>query len=355
MSAPDGTSMASAGSAASALEHEYAAYMASLGQKLAAASAEARKPGEAGDAARAQLALLEQARTDFALRAAPILARCYQGRESRQALFEELATLTENVDAIARIREARERHDEAVATSRRGPNDRKRRAKGSPWVRDDILCGHDGCEGYMLVMPARATMVCQACGTCRQYVEMQLPFGDRLPVSESSYSKQTHLAELLQNVQGRERTDVPPDVVDGVRTELRKFRQLERPDSVTALVVRGHLRRLGLAKWYDHSQQIAMTATGNLCPRVDLPPELVRDLHAAFSQIIAPFERAIRGYKRSNMLAYSFFGYKRCEINGFAKYKRHFRLLKNQLKIAQCDRWWKSICAELGWEYRPTV
>lgn len=55
------------------------------------------------------------------------------------------------------------------------------------------------------------------------------------------------------------------------------------------------------------------------------------------------------------MLAYSYYVIKRCELNGFARYKKHFRLLKNQAKIAQCDRWWKSICLELGWPFKPTV
>ena len=209
----------------------------------------------------------------------------------------------------------------------------------------------------MLVMKT-AEIVCQSCGVVREFNENSaagLAFNERAPVSESSYSKQTHLAELLQNVQGRERTEVPSEVVDAVRTELRKFRQLDRPEKITALVVRGHLRRIKQARWYDHAQQIAMTASGNRCPRVELPPELERDLHAAFARIIVPFQRAIRGFKRSNMLAYSYYVIKRCELNGFARYKKHFRLLKNQAKIAQCDRWWKSICQELGWPFKPTV
>lgn len=349
--------MASAGSAAASLEHEYDAYLASIGHEMQAVAADAHKPGTPGAEARARLARLEQARTDFCLRAAPILARCYQGVGSRQALYEELATLTANVEAIARIHEARIRREEALAAASRGPNDRKRRRRELPWSRDDILCHRPGCDGVMLVLRS-AEIVCEACGYMREFNEVStagLAFNERAPVSESSYSKQTHLAELLQNVQGRERTEVPSEVVDAVRAELRKFRQLDRPEKITALVVRGHLRRIKQARWYDHAQQIAMTASGNRCPRVVLPPELERDLHAAFARIIVPFQRAIRGFKRSNMLAYSYYVIKRCELNGFARYKKHFRLLKNQAKIAQCDRWWKSICQDLGWPFKPTV
>ena len=342
------------GTTPSSLEHEYDAYLASLAQEMAAVGAEG--PSEER---RATLARLDLARTEFVLQAAPILARCYRGGESRQALYEELATLTANVEAIARIREARLRREDALAAARRGPNDRKRRVKGQVYTTESLVCSTPGCGGNLVVFKTME-VVCERCGTSRGFetaapMDGGLAFGDRAPASESSYSKQTHLAELLQNVQGKERTEVPSDVVDAVRTELRKHKQLEQPQKITALVVRGHLRRLGLAHWYDHAQQIAMTASDNRCPRVVLPPELERDLHAAFALIIEPFKRAIRGYNRTNFLSYSYFAYKRSEINGFSAYKRHFRLLKNQQKTAQCDRWWKSVCEEVGWPFRPTV
>ncbi|KAK9844551.1 hypothetical protein WJX74_003946 [Apatococcus lobatus] len=351
--------MAPPASAASALEAEYDAYLTSIAQEMAALDDEARKPGEAGLGAREARARLEQAQIDFTLRAAPIFARCYQGLGSHQALFEELATLTANVEAVARIQEARARREEALAAAHRGPNERKRRRRQAQVSARDFECFRPGCDGQMMHVPREAQMVCPECGFAAPFqldsAPGCVPYDTVRPVSESTYCKETHLAELLQNVQGKERTEVPAEVVHAVRRELRKFRQLDRPETVTPLVVRSHLRRLRMAKWYDHAMQIAIHATDGRCPRVVLPPELERDLHAAFSQIIEPFQRAIRGFDRTNMLSYSLVCFKRCELNGFEQYKKHFRLLKNPAKLTMCDRWWKSVCEELGWPFKPTV
>lgn len=318
--------------ATGSVEREYDAHLAAL-----------TKHRELLEASAAPPSVLEEhddAVTEFALRAGPILARATLEKDNQQELYEELARVTNNIDALKRIEDARGRRHEARKAGARGPNTRKTRDRCQQWTNEDLMCSL--CHSPLIILAREATMVCPQCGESRYHQEDSLdalPFGDRNPASESSYSRQTHLAEIVAQVQGIERTDVPDEVIAALRKDLVKHRLLDNPQRVTPDLVKRHLKRLKLSKWYDNAMQLAIIVTGNRCRRLALPPELVKDLHDSFRLAQGPYQEAIAGTKRKNYLAYHYFCHKRCQINGYPQYAKAFNLLKSRDKMRIIDKY----------------
>lgn len=281
-----------------AIQREYNAHLATLAE---------RRAGLSGSDA---LAGHDRAATEFALRAGQVLARAAANPHpvEQQQLYEELATLTQNTEALRRIEDARQKREESVRAAHRPQNRRKVRERGVQWAAGDMHC--PDCQVALIFLPRLSENVCPECGktsaNCGDDSYENLPFGDRPhPVSESSYSRQTHMAELLAQVQGTERTEVPPEVVEAMRDRLRKHRLLDDPTKLTPNTVRSHLRQLKLSKWYDNAMQLALILSNGRCPRLRLPHALVQDIHASFAAAQEPFAQAIRNSKRTNFLAYS--------------------------------------------------
>lgn len=276
--------------ASGSVEREYDAHMAALSHH--------RDQLVASDAPESSIKEHDDAVLKFALRAGPILARvAVEG--DQQCLYEELAIVTNNIEALKRIEEARGRRYEARKAGSRGPNTRKTQDRCQHWTNEDLTCAV--CRSPLIILAREATVVCPQCGQSRYHQEDSLdalPFGDRNPVSESSYSRQTHLAEVVAQVQGIERTDVPDEVIAALRKDLAKHRLLVDPLKVTPELVKRHLKRLRLSKWYDNAMQLAIIVTGNKCRRLTLPPELVKDLHDSFREAQPSFQDAIAGTKR---------------------------------------------------------
>lgn len=322
-------------SVSKAIESEYNAHLSAL---------EAQRSGILQDPA--ALAQHDEAVLQFSLKAAPILSRASQEQDPcQQQLYEEMAVLTDNSEALRRIEQARKRRIEDAQASHRPHNKRKTRDRGQhQWISEDIRCS--GCGASLIHVHSLRQAVCPQCGRMEDYCIDDsfegLPFGEREPVSVSSYSRQTHMAELLAQVQGTEQTEVPEEVVEALRKQLKKHRLLDEPQQITPVMIRSHLKQLktkqgetkqhNITKWYDNAMQLANIVSGGKCPQLRLPNALVHDIHNSFAAAQEPFAIAIQNSKRTNFLAYSYFCHKRCQINGFEQYARVFKLLKSRDK-----------------------
>ena len=266
----------------------------------------------------------------FTLQAAPILSKASSADADQQQLYEELARLTGNKEALKRIEDARKRRQDGIQAAHRPRNKRKTRDRSLNWSGEDLRCTE--CNVALIHMHRQGHTVCPDCGkTFMDLVDDSfegLPFGERTPVSVSSYSRHTHMAELLAQVQGTEQTDVPDEVIEALRTQLKKHRLLDEPHKITPNLVKSHLKQLKLSKWYDNGMQLATIVSGGKCPQLRLPPALVHDIHTSFAAAQEPFAQAIQSSKRTNFLAYSYFCHKRCQINGVHSVHKTFHILQ---------------------------
>lgn len=215
------------------------------------------------------------------------------------------------------------------------------------------------CGGTRVCDHAAWDMVCTKCGaTTRMELDSEVPDGlvshvqreGLTYVNHMAYKRTNHFSEWLNILQGRENKDIPREVIDAVRGELKKNRVTDRGE-ITPLRVRQILKKLSLAGYYDNMHRIAHLVGGP--PPPSFSPTLEAQLKTMFVRIQSAFDK-VKPPGRKNFLSYSYVIYKFCELLGADEYLKNLSLLKSSEKLHAQDEIWKRICETLKWEYIPS-
>ena len=166
-----------------------------------------------------------------------------------------------------------------------------------------------------------------------------------------SYNRLNHLNEWLSKLQAREMTDIPGEVMDALRLELKKAR-ITDPKMITQKKVKELLKKLKFSKYYEHVPSITNLLTG--AEVLKFPPQLEEKFRSMFEQIQVPFHMYCPK-NRKNFLHYGYVIYKFCELLGEDQWLSYIPMLKSFEKIYVQDQIWKQICAHLKWEFIPSV
>ena len=199
-------------------------------------------------------------------------------------------------------------------------------------------------------------LVCESCGliiAC--LISEELTYREEQETSEKivnySYKRENHFNEWLSQFQAQETTNIPIEVIEELRNELKKIK-IKTVEEITHARVRGLLKKLKLNKYYEHVPYITNILSGLSPPK--MPQELEEKLRIMFKDIQKPFDDNCPT-ERKNFLSYSYVLYKFCELLSEDKYLKYFPLLKSKEKLYQQDVIWKKMCKTLKWEYIPTI
>jgi Poxvirus Late Transcription Factor VLTF3 like len=229
-------------------------------------------------------------------------------------------------------------------------------------------------EAQFLTVRASHEKPCQGCGKmytrifdevtadeiCRECGTVEFVLGDSVGFKEEqdlekhvvySYKRENHFNEWISQFQAKESTTVPEEVIGKLRTEFRK-QKVKDLGEITHEKVKGLLKKLGYAKYYEHVPYIATIVSGITPPT--MPQALEDKLRLMFHAIQAPFEKH-KPANRKNFLSYSFVLYKMCELLDQDEYLKCFPLLKSREKLYVQDQIWEKICNELRWEFIRTT
>jgi hypothetical protein len=196
--------------------------------------------------------------------------------------------------------------------------------------------------------------ICQECGATEYILGDEVGFKEEQDLEKHiiySYKRENHFNEWISQFQAKESTTVPDDVIAKLRTEFRK-QKVKDLSEITHEKVKGLLKKLNYAKYYEHVPYIATIVSGITPPT--MPQALEDKLRLMFHTIQAPFEKH-KPANRKNFLSYSFVLYKMSELLGEDQYLPCFPLLKSREKLYVQDQIWKKICDELKWEFISTV
>ena len=201
-----------------------------------------------------------------------------------------------------------------------------------------------------------ADLVCDGCGLIvARAISEELTYKEEQETSEKivnySYKRENHFNEWLSQFQAQETTTIPPEVMEQLRSELKKMK-VKKVEDITHAKVRGLLKKLRLNKYYEHVPYIANILSGIKPP--NMPQELEEYLRIMFKDIQKPFDDNCP-MERKNFLSYSYVLYKFCELLSEDEYLQYFPLLKSKEKLYQQDVIWKKICKDLKWEFIPTI
>lgn len=197
--------------------------------------------------------------------------------------------------------------------------------------------------------------VCRECGAATQTLTQEMTYKEEQETSEKvmsySYKRENHFNEWISQFQAQETTSIPHEVIEQLRTELKKIK-IKKLTDITHAKVRDLLKKLRLNKYYEHVPYISNILNGMQPPK--MPQNLEERLRIMFKEIQEPFDKNCP-QDRKNFLSYSYVLYKFCELLGEDQYLQCFPLLKSKEKLYQQDVIWKMICHELRWEFIQTV
>lgn len=211
-------------------------------------------------------------------------------------------------------------------------------------------------DGRLVHFPETSDLVCEKCGAVvTTLISEELTYREEQETSEKivnySYKRENHFNEWIAQFQAQEMTTIPEEVIEQLRSELKKMK-IKNVEEITHAKIRSLLKKLRLNKWYEHVPFITNLLNGIKPP--SMPQELEETLRMMFKDIQRPFDEHCPA-ERKNFLSYSFVLYKFCELLGEDEYLQYFPLLKSKEKLYSQDVIWKKICATLRWEFIPTV
>jgi hypothetical protein len=207
-------------------------------------------------------------------------------------------------------------------------------------------------KGELIPLEEEGIMVCNTCFRTIPYlIENEKPSYKEPPkeVCFYAYKRINHFKEILAQFQGKETTQIPPDVIENIKLQIKKERI--EISQITNSKTKEILKKLGYNKYYEHIPFIKDKL--GIKPPI-MSPELEETLCNLFIELQAPYSKYCPD-DRVNFLNYYYTAYKLCELLGEEKYLPLFPLLKDREKRIEQDDIWKKICEELDWEFIPTI
>ena len=221
----------------------------------------------------------------------------------------------------------------------------------SSYVYQTDICNYCN-NGEMTPLEDEGVLICNSCSRSIPYlIENEKPSYKEPPkeICFYAYKRINHFKEILSQFQGKETTQIPPDVIVNIKLQMKKER-ISLKD-ITNQKTKEILKNLGYNKYYEHIQFIKEKL--GIKPQV-MSAELEETLCNLFVELQAPYSKYCPD-DRVNFLNYYYTAYKLCELLGKTQYLEHFPMLKDREKRIEQDTIWKKICAELDWEFIPTM
>ena len=207
-------------------------------------------------------------------------------------------------------------------------------------------------KGELIPLEEDGILICNICSRSIPYlIENEKPSYKEPPkeVCFYAYKRINHFKEILAQFQGKETTQIPHDVIENIKLQIKKER-IEIAQ-ITNIKTKEILKKLGYNKYYEHIPFIKDKL--GIRPPI-MSPELEETLCNLFIELQAPYSKYCPD-DRVNFLNYYYTAYKLCELLGEEKYLEHFPMLKDPEKRMEQDVIWKKICQDLDWEFIPTV
>eukprot|EP00798_Chlamydomonas_sp_ICE-L_P008389 gene8389-18305_t len=253
------------------------------------------------------------------------------------------ATLLDRYIAIA--------YDDGPMRTPTVQQDDSKRAFGTSGV--DRVCPHCESTQHMLNMQDG----CIVCMQCRS-VEYILIDHDKPTYKDPpkdaacfAYKRINHLNEWLNQVQGKETTEIPEDVFMNIIMEIKK-QKITNMATLTPKRIRAILKKIDSNKYYEHIPHIMHRLNG--IPTIHMPPDLEDKVRCMFCAIQIPFLK-YQPPKRKNFLSYSYCLHKMMQLLEKDQYLVNFPLLKSREKLYQQDQIWKKICEDVRWDFIPSL
>lgn len=211
-------------------------------------------------------------------------------------------------------------------------------------------------KGEFIPQDEEGILICnnKGCGKFIAYiVDSNKPSNKEPPneVSYTAYIRLNHFKEILSQFQAKETTQIPENVIEDIKRRIKKERIKDYAKELNYDKMREILRKLGYNKYFEHIQYI--NSIFGIRPPI-MSDELHETLCVLFIEIQKPWALHCPP-DRTNFFNYTYTLYQLCMLLDQTQYLPYIPLLRDLIKQRQMDLIWKEVCAELGWQYFPTV
>lgn len=211
-------------------------------------------------------------------------------------------------------------------------------------------------KGEFIPQDEEGILICNSplCGKFISYiVDSNKPSNKEPPneVSYTAYIRLNHFKEILSQFQAKETTQIPESVIEDIKRRIKKERIKDYAKELNYDKMREILRKLGYNKYFEHIQYI--NSIFGIRPPI-MSDELHETLCVLFIEIQKPWALHCPP-DRTNFFNYTYTLYQLCVLLDQTQYLPYIPLLRDLIKQRQMDLIWKEVCAELGWQYFPTV
>lgn len=219
-------------------------------------------------------------------------------------------------------------------------------------LKNNSVCDNCG-ESELEIDSKNNFIVCQKCGSTTYNFGTEVEWAlyeSHEPVQTFNYKRKNHFKEWLIQLQAKENTNIPEDLINKIYLEMKKER-LTDIEKLSYTRIKNYMSKHNYNKYFEHIPFIYKKIT-NKRP-IELDDILENKLYEMFDAIQEPFERHkhILKNRTKNFLSYSFTIYKFCQLLGRTDLLKFFNLLKDREKIFEQEVVWKRICNDLNWEY----
>ena len=163
------------------------------------------------------------------------------------------------------------------------------------------------------------------------------------------YKRLDHFKEILSQFQGKEGKEIPNEMVDRIRGNIKKDR-----GTTTLNDVKQSLRQLKLTKYVENFLYIHHVLSGTPLPYIkrEIEDKLVR-MFKQMEQVFGLVRPRVP-LARTSFLNYYFILFKLLDSLRQTELLPRIPLLKTSVRLKQHDALWRHICEEPGWPFKPT-
>jgi hypothetical protein len=157
--------------------------------------------------------------------------------------------------------------------------------------------------------------------------------------SDLHYKRLDYFKQRLNQIQGKEQTDIPSNVIDEIILQL----QVERIKDISKIsyeLLRRLLKKTGNSKYYEHISFIKYKICG--VKPLNIPKEIEEIFIIMFVEVEKIWS-SIKSLERSSFFSNPYITHKFCQLLGLNEYLIHFPLLKSREKLYKQDIMWKKV------------
>jgi len=218
------------------------------------------------------------------------------------------------------------------------------------------------CKNDYVYLTEESMLYCKRCAEGKLYIDatkMTVAYGEEVEFVPFQYLRINHLIELLNRLQVRGTTNVPPEFMNLVMQHLWTSEKVSQPSDITFAIVKKALKNIKTQyarkenaseyiMYCDQPMQVWCKLTGG--QPVRLSPVAEEKIRLMFQKIQAPFEKHCPE-ERKNFLSYPYVMHKFVSMLGLFHLLKYFPLLKSKDKLCVQEEIFEKICKDLGWKF----